>query len=170
MKPITAICLVMLVAAPAPAFAEDMPYPDFGAIAKTPPASKVPAPATQPPIAQPSATQAPGSQASTKQTQETWRQLIARTPVPKAGCYTSAYPSTQWQAVPCSTAESRPHNVGDSGGSNDFSAIGGSLTSANGLFGNVTGVTQKIGSGRTELLFAATQHEHLQPRPVDTLR
>jgi hypothetical protein len=114
MKVATAIWLVLLVAAPARVFAQD--------IYKQPPASKEAPPATQPPIAQLPASQAPGSQAATTLTRETWRRSMARTPFPKAGCYTSSYPSTQWQEVPCSTAkavphippvaDSKPHNVG----------------------------------------------------------
>ena len=69
---------------------------------------------------------------------------MARTPVPKAGCYTSAYPSTQWQGMPCSTAETHPHprtvGAGGSGGDISAQAPQGSLFSANGLFGSVTGV------------------------------
>ena len=108
MKTAIAICIVALLAAPASGFAEDKPYPDFGSIAKTPPASKEPHSATQPPIALPPASQAPGSQATTTLSREDWRRLMARTPFPKSGCYTAAYPSTQWQEVPCSTAAGRP--------------------------------------------------------------
>jgi hypothetical protein len=157
LKPITAICVVMLVAAPAPGFAEDMPYPDFGSIAKQPPASKEPPPATQPPIAPPRASQAPGSQAITPQALKTWRQLMARTPFPKPGCYTSSYPITHWLEVPCSTAKPRPHilpatglkphNVGG-GGNGDYSAkASGSLSSATGSFDSVTGATGESDRG-----------------------
>ena len=152
MKPITAIYLVMLVAAPALVFAQDMPYPDFGSIAKQLPPSKEAPPATQPPIARPPASQAPGSQATTTLARETWHRSMARTPFPKAGCYTSSYPSTQWQEVPCSTAKARPHvlpatgltphNVGGALGIGDYSAhVSGSLYGVTGSFDSVTGAT-----------------------------
>jgi hypothetical protein len=127
MKIATAICLVPLVAAPELVFAQDV---------------------TQPPIARPPISQGTELQATTTLTLETWRQLMARTPFPKAGCYTSSYPSTQWQEVPCSTAklvphvpaaDPKPHNVG---ANNDYSAqVTGSLSSVIGSFDNVIGAT-----------------------------
>jgi hypothetical protein len=55
MKPVTAICTLMLVAAPSAGFAQDRSYPDFGSIGKTagpasgsPPAASNSAPALQP--------------------------------------------------------------------------------------------------------------------------
>jgi hypothetical protein len=141
MKVATAIWLVLLVAAPARVFAQD--------IYKQPPASKEAPPATQPPIAQLPASQAPGSQAATTLTRETWRRSMARTPFPKAGCYTSSYPSTQWQEVPCSTAkavphippvaDSKPHNVG--AGANYSAQVTGSLSQVIGSFDSVIGAT-----------------------------
>src|SRR5262249_61217170 len=38
---------------------------------------------------------------------ENWHQLMLRTPTPKAGCYTSAFPSTEWRGVPCSAHTAR---------------------------------------------------------------
>lgn len=83
---------------------------------------------------------------------ENWRQLMSRTPTPKAGCYTSAFPSTEWREVPCSTEPARPHprlvpeDLG--GGSNSLSAlVTGSLTSATGSLLQVTGVTQESDPG-----------------------
>jgi hypothetical protein len=53
MKPVTAICTVMLVATTAVGFAQDTSYPDFGSIAKT----AGPAPKNEPvPASRPSAT------------------------------------------------------------------------------------------------------------------
>jgi hypothetical protein len=130
MKIGTAICLILLAAAPTLVFAQDT---------------------TQPPIARPPAPQAPGSQATTTLTRDTWRRTMARTPFPKAGCYTASYPSTQWQEVPCSTAkavphapatEPKPHNVGGGGATPDYSAqVKKSLSSATGSFDSVIGAT-----------------------------
>ena len=38
-----------------------------------------------------------------------WRKGMARVPAPKKGCFTSSYPSTEWQEVPCTTAPARPY-------------------------------------------------------------
>ena len=139
MKPITAICVVMLVAAPAPGFAENMPYPDFGSIAKQPPASKEPPPATQPPIAPPPASQ------PTDVERESWRKRIVATPRPKDGCFTATYPETEWREVPCKTPPNklyppkrggmiRTETVGGNG--SDYSAVvtGDMTTGAEGSF------------------------------------
>jgi hypothetical protein len=105
------------------------------------PAAQTPAPnslqgTTQPPSAQ---------------SLEDWRQLMARS-LPSSGCYTTSYPSTQWQDVPCTTAPKRPHlrpagapPAAGGGGSGDFLAIvtTGNISSATGLFDQVTGVTSE---------------------------
>jgi hypothetical protein len=74
MRLVALICAAMIVAATTPSIAEDTyyPYPDFGSIAKTPPASKEPPPAAQPSIAGRPAPQVPGSQAKTTPTNEDW--------------------------------------------------------------------------------------------------
>src|SRR5208283_2125617 len=126
--------------------AADIPPPGAPALA--------PPPALQPPVSHPAITPP-----ETTQTRESWRQLMARMPAPKPGCYTATYPSAQWQEVPCTTAPQRPYpraigagpatvGAGDSG---DFSAVatGGPITLATGSF-KVTGVTSvSDGSGPT---------------------
>src|SRR5262249_632346 len=87
-----------------------------------------------------------------KQLRENWRQLMSRTPTPKSGCYTSAFPSTEWQEVPCSTEPARPHPrlfVPETlGGGNDLSAlVTGSLTSATDSLLHVTGVDEESDPG-----------------------
>lgn len=105
------------------------------------PAAQTPAPSspqgtTQPPSAQ---------------SLEDWRQLMARS-LPKTGCHTASYPSTQWQDVPCTTAPKSPRlrapgaaPVAGGGGSGDFLAVvtTGNISSATGLFDQVTGVTSE---------------------------
>jgi len=60
MRFISVICIGVLVAAATASSAEDRAYPDVGSIAKTPPASKEPALATQrPPAAAPNLTGSP---------------------------------------------------------------------------------------------------------------
>src|SRR5262245_58586862 len=38
-----------------------------------------------------------------------WRKGMARVPLPKKGCFTSSYPSNEWQEVPCTAAPQRPY-------------------------------------------------------------
>jgi hypothetical protein len=71
---------------------------------------------------------------------------------PKKGCFTSAYPSTQWREVQCTTAPQRPyfpkHGVRPSivGNGNDVSAQGiGDISQAVGSFDSVSGVTSETG-------------------------
>jgi hypothetical protein len=69
----------------------------------------------------------------------TWRKSMASVPLPKKGCFKASYPNDEWQEVPCVKAPAIPFQVGD-GDSNDFSAKGGSISSATGSFMSVTGV------------------------------
>ena len=113
--------------------------------------------ATQPPVLQPPAAPPQGLKPPATQSMETWRQLMARTHPPKTGCYTSSYPSTQWQEVPCTSAPKIPHvppiptaavpgSVGGSGVGSGWSAgVSGSLISAEGSFYSVSGVASKSG-------------------------
>lgn len=84
MKTATLICMILLVAAPAAGFAEDKPYPESGSITKQPPALKEPVEL------------------------ESWRKTILKTPRPKKGCFTAAYPEKQWREVACETP---PHKL-----------------------------------------------------------
>ncbi len=52
---------------------------------------------------------APEIKAPSAPSQDEWRRTMTRTPLPKSGCFTSSYPSTQWQEVPCTTAPARPY-------------------------------------------------------------
>jgi hypothetical protein len=67
-------------------------------------------------------------------TPEAWHKSMVRKPAPTAGCYTSSYPSTDWQKVPCSTtAPQVPHPV-----NGYLSKVPGSISSATGSFYSVT--------------------------------
>jgi hypothetical protein len=128
MKTSAAVCLVLLVATPRIGFAQE---------AKQPPVSEVPPPATQPLIVPTPGSQAQGSQATTTAARDAWRRQMALTPFPKPGCFTSSYPSIQWQEVPCSTNPARPHNP-----YSDSAIVSGyPLSSATGSFDSVTGAT-----------------------------
>jgi hypothetical protein len=77
-----------------------------------------------------------------------WRRGMARVPLPKKGCFTSSYPSTQWQEIPCVTAPARPYPPARGprpdtiGNGNDASAqVTGLISEAVGSFDSVTGVT-----------------------------
>src|SRR5262249_26707434 len=78
-----------------------------------------------------------------------WRKGMARVPTPKKGCFTSSYPSTEWQEVPCTTAPQRPYpparggrRPDQIGNGIDVSAqVTGHISEAIGSFDSVTGVT-----------------------------
>jgi hypothetical protein len=77
-----------------------------------------------------------------------WRKGMRQVPLPKKGCFTSSYPSTQWQEVPCTIAPPRPYPPARGprpdtvGNGNDVSAqVTGHISEAIGSFDSVTGVT-----------------------------
>src|SRR5258707_5448502 len=83
-----------------------------------------------------------------------WRKGMARVPAPKKGCFTSSYPSTEWQEVPCTTAPARPYPPARGGGRPDQIGNGhdvsaqvttGHISEAIGSFDSVTGVTSESG-------------------------
>ncbi len=75
----------------------------FAAFAQTgTPPSNEPAPAPAP-TSPPATTQPPSAKSL-----EDWRASMARVPLPKKGCFTSSYPSTEWQEVPCTTLPAVP--------------------------------------------------------------
>ena len=86
-----------------------------------------------------------------------WRDDRVNAPPPQEGCFTSSYPDTQWQQVPCATnahplpnppargprpsvVGGLPSTVGD-GNDAVLSAAGGHITLGVGSFDSVTGVT-----------------------------
>ena len=78
---------------------------------------------------------------------------MTRTPLPKSGCFTSSYPSTEWREVPCTTPLPRPYpargpkplTVGNGAGFSANSATG-HISLAVGSFDRVTGVIRETGS------------------------
>jgi energy-converting hydrogenase Eha subunit F len=58
---------------------------------------QVQAPAPAPPAASPS-----------HEVLEGWRRGMTHVPLPKPGCFTSSYPNTGWQDVPCVTPPNLP--------------------------------------------------------------
>ena len=104
------------------------------------------------PSAPPATTQAPPTQSL-----KDWRAGMTQVPLPKKGCFTSSYPSTEWQEVPCTTPPAvpnppargpRPLTVGNG---NDVSAeVTGHISTAVGSFDSVTGVTSETGEAYGE--------------------
>jgi hypothetical protein len=85
--------LVCLAASPSPSAAKDIPPPG----ARLQPAPRPGVRLLPTPLPPPT------------QSREQWRQLMAKKPAPKGGCYTSSYPDTEWHEVPCTTAPPLPH-------------------------------------------------------------
>ena len=109
------------------------------------------------PASQPSSQAAPAqtvpqatSQPPPAMSQEAWRATMWRTPMPKKGCFTASYPSTEWREVPCTTAPPYPRvprlppRARIVGNGTDWVATRagtGTISSAIGSFDSVTGVT-----------------------------
>ena len=64
---------------------------------------------------------APLPERATPQSFAVWRDFIATAPPPHVGCFTAAYPRTNWREVPCRRGPQIPNDVG--GKSNDFVAV-----------------------------------------------
>ena len=91
---------------------------------------------------------------------DAWAKTIHHTPAPKGGCFTAAYPSTEWVEVQCAPPP-KPHNVrpqrprkeggpeavgGTASGSNDLvvqASTGHFFTNVAGKFRVVNGVTSE---------------------------
>lgn len=81
--------------------------------------------------AQPAAAPSEPTQ-SEQQAREAWRKEISRRPLPKIGCFTAPYPSTEWREIPCGPPSTTLNLVGDGG---DFvAATSGLISSATGSF------------------------------------
>jgi hypothetical protein len=84
------------------------------------------------------------------QDRETWHSIMAKTPVPKKGCFHVALPDTSWTEVPCLPPRNVPllprkkGNGADTvgGGGGDFTAtvFSGTISFAKGQFPSMTGV------------------------------
>ncbi|WP_437587873.1 VWD domain-containing protein [Sorangium sp. So ce1000] len=118
-------------------------------------ASSAQAPPTPAKPQAPTAAEAPAQEVSPEEIQrrKDWNKSMMRRPVPKKGCFTAAYPTTEWQAVPCAPAPLFPqpprHGPPPSvvGGGNDVSAQApsGFISQAIGTFENITNVTSESG-------------------------
>ena len=95
----------------------------------------------------------PSAQQPDHAAREAWRRSMKKTPLPKHGCFTVKYPSTQWQEQACTKAPNIPvipkHGAGPQtvGNSNDFVAevTSGLISSSEGSFPNAGGFTSESG-------------------------
>jgi hypothetical protein len=84
-----------------------------------------------------------------------WRESIAKTPLPKKGTFEASYPDKEWREVKYSTELTRhpmlprrgpmPTLFGGNGNNVSAQAPMGLMTSANGSFDSLTGVTSVSG-------------------------
>jgi len=104
--------------------------------------------AVPPPPAPPSAPPPP-----TEHVLKGWRSDMTHGLPSKQGCFTSTYPSNQWQEVPCGTAPLIPYRpghgvsptVGNSSG-DAMASVSGHISLSVGSFDSVTGVTSETGT------------------------
>jgi hypothetical protein len=102
------------------------------------------------PVSTPGATQPPS-----RQSLEDWHRGMVKVAPPKKGCFTSSYPSTQWQEVPCTTAPAGPYlpargprlTTTAGNGFDVVAQVTGHISETIGSFDSVTGVTSESGSG-----------------------
>ena len=94
------------------------------------------------------------AQVPTSQQLRDWHKDMRQVPKPHPGCFTSAYPSREWQELPCTSAPRHPYppargpRPSQVGNGNDVSAeVSGSISEAVGSFDSVTGATRETGTG-----------------------
>jgi hypothetical protein len=82
-----------------------------------------------------------------------WRRDMAKKSAPKSGCFSTTFPSTEWNEAPCSTVQAPPHparldrNPQTAGnGSNPLASPSGPISSASGTLAKVSGVTSESDS------------------------
>jgi von Willebrand factor type D domain len=100
--------------------------------------------------------QAAGARPSAEEAakRKAWRDTMARTPRPKAGCFTAEYPKVAWVEVPCTIAPLRPYPPTEGpkpqtiGHGNDFTAdMPGLISQATGSFDAINGLVSETGIG-----------------------
>jgi hypothetical protein len=113
------------------------PIPLLGATPATSSDQQQPAPAPPP-------TPVPQATTPATQTPDAWRNLMATKPAPESGgCYTSSYPATDWQEVPCATnVPQRPHPPQTTPGDRLVN-VPLPIVSVQGTFFSATGVTSE---------------------------
>ncbi len=102
------------------------------------------------PTSPPATTQPPTAEAL-----KGWHAGMRSVPPPKEGCFTSAYPSTEWKEVPCTTAPAVPYlparggaspRAGVVGNGVDVSAqVSSQIFETVGSFENTSGITSETG-------------------------
>jgi hypothetical protein len=118
------------------------------------------------------------SSPSTTASHQEWRRAMAKSVPPKDGCFTVSHPSTTWIEVPCMKVPSQPGLPARGGGvhpdivgstSGDFFAQvqGGAITSAEGAFPVVSGVTSANESLSLQLNSQPANTGYCQPNLQD---
>ena len=94
----------------------------------------------------------PGQEAI-QRSQEAWRVSMSTRALPARGCFNASYPANQWNPVSCTTPPQQPYGPRNGvkpstvGNGNDFSAeVSNSMSTAQGSFASVTGVTSECGN------------------------
>jgi hypothetical protein len=121
----------------------------FAACAQTgAPHVKEPAPsegAAPEPTPSPATTERP-----TEQSRKAWQKAMKGVALPKKGCFKTAYPSKEWQEVPCTTAPNRfylpARGFAPTPGAGNSAQVAGHIVSAGGSFDSVivTGETDSL--------------------------
>ena len=86
---------------------------------------------------------------------QAWRAQVTQKPLPQEGCFSAAYPSTDWVQTACRVAPNRPyvpahgHRGYTVGNGNDYSAVvTGIISSAEGSFPMISGLRTETDNGR----------------------
>ncbi len=100
---------------------------------------------------------APASKSAEAALTEAWRAAISTAALPGKGCFTAAYPGTEWTRVACSNAPHRPFLPAHGpsgfvvGNGNDFAAeTGVPISSAVGSFPSIKGLTTETNDGASD--------------------
>jgi hypothetical protein len=117
------------------------------------------------------------SSPSTATDHQEWRRAMAKSVPPRAGCFTASHPSTTWVEAPCGKAPDHPliparggvHPDLVGGTASDFFAqeAGGAISSAEGAFPVVEGVTSGNESFSLQLNTQAANTGYCQPNLQD---
>ena len=63
------------------------------------------------------------TQPPSKEALDAWHATMSKTPMPKTGCFTSSYPSTEWKEVPCAPAPTRRYPPRPGGARPPFNVV-----------------------------------------------
>jgi hypothetical protein len=117
----------------------------------------------------PSATPTPPLSVEERAKRKAWRSNMLKTQ-PKHGCFHLAYPTEEWQEVPCRTAPDIPYPMRtdavprDVGGGQDFVAqVEGSISTAAGLFNSHSDISVNGPSGANDFSLQLNSNRFATP-------